>query len=136
MSVGAQQIDPFAQAQSLVAPPSAAATPGPAMPGTATSAPAAPVAGESWKAEAGGMALIEALALASRTAADLTGRAVDAVVNSELNAHGGWTIDIDVLEAKAKMGTNDLLCCYRIGFGPDGSLVGYSRLRRYHREDG
>ena len=132
MSPGAQQIDPFAEARSLAAPQPAAPQP------AATSAPgaAAPAASESWKAEAGGMALIEALALASRTAEELTGRAVDAVVNSELNAQGGWTIDIDVLEAKAKMGTNDLLCCYRIGFGADGSLVGYSRLRRYHREDG
>jgi hypothetical protein len=130
VSAGAKQIDPFAEAQSLAAPAAAAA------PGPTTTGPATPAAGESWKAEAGGMALIEALALASRTAEELTGRAVDAVVNSELNAHGGWTIDIDVLEAKAKMGTNDLLCCYRIGFGADGSLVGYSRLRRYHREDG
>lgn len=129
MSVGAQQIDPFSEAQSL----SERAT----RPSEPAAAPAAPATtAQRWTQDQGGLVLMEALALAQRVAEQLSGRSVDSVVNSEPNAQGGWNIDIDVLEAKAKMGTNDLLSCFRIGLAPDGSLIGYSRLRRYHREDG
>lgn len=132
MSIGPQPIDPFSEAQSLseraTRPSEPAAAPAPAAASAATA--------HRWTQDQGGLVLMEALALAQRVAEQLSGRSVDSVVNSEPNDQGGWNIDIDVLEAKAKMGTNDLLSCFRIGLAPDGSLIGYSRLRRYHREDG
>lgn len=80
--------------------------------------------------------LIEAMAVARRSVEQLTSLRIDAVARTERTPDGGWTVTIDVVEAKARMGNNDLLCAYEVTLAPDGELTGFGRRHRYLRETG
>jgi hypothetical protein len=82
------------------------------------------------------IALIEAMAVARRSVEQLTSLRIDAVAKTERLPDGGWTVTIDVVEAKARMGNNDLLCAYEVTLAPDGELTGFGRRHRYLRETG
>lgn len=83
-----------------------------------------------------GLSLIDALSVARKSVESLSGRVSDAIAGSARTEDGGWEILVDVIEAKAKMGANDLLSQYRITLSGAGELVGYSRVSRYLREEG
>lgn len=78
--------------------------------------------------------LMRIVALARETVAFFTELAVDQVVSCR-TVEGGWIVEVDVLEAAARMGDNDLLATYRVELDRDGVVTGITRLRRYHRED-
>lgn len=80
--------------------------------------------------------LIEAMAVARRSVEQLTSLRIDAVARTERTPDGGWAVTIDVVEAKARMGNNDLLCAYEVTLAPDGELTGFGRRHRYLRETG
>jgi hypothetical protein len=91
---------------------------------------------ENWAATPDRLTLIEAIGLARRTAAQLTELPVDGIAESGRHADGGWRVLVDVVESAARMGENDLLATHEVILSPEGDLTGFSRLRRYHREDG
>ncbi len=78
--------------------------------------------------------LLEAMANARKIAAEMTGHAVDALSLAE-RVDTGWRLVVDVVEAPARMGNNDLLSAYEIMLAIDGGMEAFRRLRRYHRED-
>lgn len=99
------------------------------------SQPAAPAS--DWAGEARRpITLIEAMGVARRSVEELTDLRIDAVARTERTAEGGWSVTIDVVEAKARMGNNDLLCAYEVTLAPDGELTGFGRRHRYLRETG
>jgi hypothetical protein len=91
---------------------------------------------ESWTEESRApVRLLEAIAIARRTVAMLTELPIDSVAGCERTAGGGWRIVVDAVEAKARMGDDDLLATHEVILAADGELAGFSRLRRYRRED-
>jgi hypothetical protein len=96
-----------------------------------------PNAAADWSAEPRRpITLIEALDIARRSVEKLTSLRIDAVARTERTADGGWTVTVDVVEAKARMGNNDLLCAYAVTLAPDGEMTGFWRRHRYLRETG
>ena len=90
---------------------------------------------EAWAQDrAAPIALVQAMSIARAGAAELSGKPVDSVVSAEA-APDGWRVQVDVVEGPARMGNNDLLATYDLRLAPDGALVGFDRVRRYHRED-
>jgi len=107
------------------------------MSGTETRHAAVAQTPDAWSAErARPIPLIEALALARASVAELTGLPIDGISASEPDGAGGWNVTVEVVEAAARMGENDLLSAFQAHIAHDGSLAGYSRLHRYRREEG
>lgn len=79
------------------------------------------------------MTLIEAIQAAREAAKLLTGLPIDQVVKSS-KWEGGWRIQVDVVESKARIGDNDLLATYEVLLDASGELVGFNRSGRYNRE--
>lgn len=78
--------------------------------------------------------LIEAMSIARRWIALFTEMPVDTVVACVPEA-GGWVVTIDVVEAAARLGDNDLLSTFEMVLSASGEVERYTRLRRYHRDD-
>jgi hypothetical protein len=45
----------------------------------------------------------------------------------------GWTVEVDVVELRRVPDTASLLATYRVTTDASGDVVGYERVRRYHR---
>jgi hypothetical protein len=78
---------------------------------------------------------LTAAAVASRAAGqllDLTGRAPEGVTGLS-RTDDGWTVQVEVLEARRIPDTTDLLALYDVEVDTDGEMVGYRRVRRYVR---
>ncbi|MEM6826244.1 MAG: gas vesicle protein GvpO [Pseudomonadota bacterium] len=84
--------------------------------------------------EALGMA--EAVDHARAAITTLTSSELDAVSLAEEIDDHSWRVELDVVESAARLGDNDLLCAYEVRIAPNGKLLGFRRLRRYHRESG
>jgi len=80
--------------------------------------------------------LLDAIAIARKTAADLTGHPVDGIAASGRHGEGGWRVVVDVIESPARMGENDLLSSHEVLLTGAGEVIGFSRVSRHHREDG
>ena len=80
------------------------------------------------------LALPEVVALARDNLALFTDMPVDQVVSCTRTGDD-WRIEIDVVEAAARLGDNDLLATYAITLSSEGAVQGIERLRRYTRED-
>ncbi len=63
---------------------------------------------------------------------ELTGRESEGVTGLS-RTDDGWTVQIEVLEARRIPDTTDLLALYDVDVDADGDLVGYRRVRRYVR---
>lgn len=79
--------------------------------------------------------MLEAIAAAKSAVGTMTGHAIDSIVECARQDEVGWSVSVDVIESHARMGDNDLLATYQVEIGANGELAGFSRLRRYHRED-
>lgn len=75
-----------------------------------------------------------AMELARDTAALFTELKVDAIVSCERTAEG-WRAVVDVVEAPARLGDNDLLASYEVILEPGGECERFARIDRYHRSD-
>jgi hypothetical protein len=74
---------------------------------------------------------------AARRAMQATGHPdIDGVAACEIDADGAWRVEVEVIEAPACMGDNDLLAAYDVRVGDAGDVRGFRRLRRYFRENG
>lgn len=65
---------------------------------------------------------------------DLTEQPFDAIARCEAR-DGGWRLEIEVIESRARMGDDDLLTAYALDLSADGELLGYRRLGRRRRFD-
>lgn len=83
---------------------------------------------------AASLTLVEAMSLARRSVALFTEQKIDNVATCE-RAEGGWRVVVDVVEAAARMGDNDLIASYEVVIGADGEVSRYARVARYHRDD-
>ncbi len=82
----------------------------------------------------GSLSMMEAAHKAREAAAALSGASVDSVASCE-RRESTWVATVDVLETKARLDNNDLLSTYRIQLDGDGEIAGFSRLRRYYRNE-
>lgn len=78
--------------------------------------------------------LVQAMSLARRSVALFTELEVDSVASCELS-DGEWRVVVDVVEAKARMGDNDLIASYEVSIGGSGEVTRYVRVGRYRREE-
>jgi hypothetical protein len=91
----------------------------------------------AWERETTGpVALIEAIAIARRCTAEMTGLPIDGISASGRHGDGGWRIVVEVIESPARLGDNDLISMHEVLLTDQGELTGFSRVGRYHREDG
>lgn len=63
---------------------------------------------------------------------ELTGRAAEGVTALE-RTDEGWRVEIELIETRRIPDTADILAVYDVKVDSDGTLVGYSRKRRYVR---
>jgi hypothetical protein len=82
------------------------------------------------------VALVEAIAIARRCTEDLTSLPVDGISASGRHGENGWRVVVEVIESPARLGDNDLISKHEVLLSGDGELTGFSRIGRYHREDG
>lgn len=59
---------------------------------------------------------------------------VDAIVSCE-RVDEGWRAVVDVVEAPARLGDNDLLVSYEVILDQYGECERFARIARYHRSD-
>jgi hypothetical protein len=71
-------------------------------------------------------------ARAAQQLLELTGREVEGVTGLS-KADDGWTVQVEVLEAKRIPDTTDVLALYEVEVDGDAELTGYHRVRRYVR---
>jgi len=64
--------------------------------------------------------------------AELIGRPVEQVLAMERDDEG-WQVTVQVVELERIPNSTDVLGCYRVDVDSEGEVVGYRRLRRYHR---
>jgi len=81
-----------------------------------------------------GAGLFEIVAAARRAVAFMTDLPVDQVVACAPE-EAGWRVVLDVIEAPARLGDNDLLATYELGLDASGELRRIDRIARYHREE-
>ena len=96
------------------------------------------MAGTEFRSErtGGALGLAEAVGHARTALSSLTSAQLDAVSLAEEIDDHCWRVELEVVESAARIGDNDLLCAYEIRIAPNGSVLGFRRLRRYHRESG
>jgi len=64
----------------------------------------------------------------------LLGRPIESVLGFEHSEDdGNWHVTVQVLELSRVPPTTDVLGAYAVTLDSDGEVVGYRRLRRYHR---
>lgn len=76
-----------------------------------------------------------AIARAREEIATLTQMPIDAVTRTERGPDGGWVIAIDLIEAAARLGDNDLIATYELEFDASGETIRMERTARYKREE-
>jgi len=91
----------------------------------------------AWSTDAiGPVTLIEAIAIARRCTAEMTGLPIDGISASGRHGDGDWRIVVEVIESPARLGDNDLISMHEVLLTEQGELTGFSRVGRYHREEG
>lgn len=85
-------------------------------------------------AEPATLDVLSAAKIAKTLIAELTSQEIDAVSKVERRPDG-WTVEIDVVESRARIGDDDLLTAYAVELDPSGAFEAYRRLRRRRRFD-
>jgi hypothetical protein len=78
--------------------------------------------------------LRDAMSHARAAVALFTELCVDAVASCERDGEG-WRVVVDVVEAPARIGDNDMLASFEVLLDAYGECERYSRIGRYHRTD-
>ena len=81
------------------------------------------------------LSLVEAMSLARRSVALFTELKIDQVATIEQAEAGGWRVVVDVVEAAARMGDNELVASYEVIISGEGEVSRYARIARYHSDD-
>jgi hypothetical protein len=79
------------------------------------------------------MSAREAISRVRRELPELLGRPIESVLGVERDDDGGWKVKVQVVELSRIPSTTDVLGAYSVTLDKSGELVGYSRSRRYHR---
>lgn len=58
---------------------------------------------------------------------------VDQIVSCK-RSDADWLVEIDLIEASARLGDNDMIATYAMTISATGDVLGIERLRRYMRE--
>ena len=80
------------------------------------------------------LALPAIVALARDNLGLFTDMPVDQVVSCT-RLGDDWRVEIDVIEATARLGDNDLLATFGLTLSSSGDVLAIERVRRYGRED-
>ncbi len=76
----------------------------------------------------------EAIKQVRRELPQLLGRPIESVLGVERdNDEDGWKVTVAVVELSRIPSTTDVLGAYSVTLDRSGELIGYSRNRRYHR---
>lgn len=64
---------------------------------------------------------------------ELLGRPLESVLAVERNGDEGWHVTVQVIELERIPRSTDVLGAYEVALDAQGELVGYRRVRRFHR---
>jgi hypothetical protein len=81
----------------------------------------------------GSVSAREAIDRVRRELPELLGRPIESVLGVEREEDGNWKVTVQVVELSRIPSSTDVLGAYSVTLDPDGELVGYTRRRRYHR---
>ncbi|MEL6998755.1 MAG: gas vesicle protein GvpO [Paracoccaceae bacterium] len=76
----------------------------------------------------------QVIAIARDNVALFADMQVDQIVSCKRSGED-WQVEVDLIEARARLGDNDLIATFSMTVSPDGSVLGIERLRRYTRDD-
>lgn len=75
----------------------------------------------------------EVVARVRRELPEMLGRPIEAVLGFERAEDDGWQVTVSVVELSRIPHTTDVLGAYAVSTDDDGEVMGYRRVRRYHR---
>jgi hypothetical protein len=81
----------------------------------------------------GSLSASEAIKRVRRELPQLLGRPIESVLGVQRDEEKGWKVTVQVVELSRIPSTTDVLGAYAVTLDQDGELVGYSRNRRYNR---
>lgn len=81
------------------------------------------------------VSMLDAIKNARSMLDEMTSLPIDSLVSCLKSENGQWAIVLDVIEAPARMGDNDLLSSYEINLDAQAAPISFMRIKRYHRED-
>jgi hypothetical protein len=81
----------------------------------------------------GSLSASEAIKRVRRELPQLLGRPIESVLGVQHDEDDGWKVTVQVVELSRIPSTTDVLGAYAVTLDRSGELVGYSRSRRYHR---
>jgi len=81
----------------------------------------------------GSLSATEAIKRVRRELPQLLGRPIESVLGVQRDEDEGWKVTVAVVELSRIPSTTDVLGAYAVTLDHSGELVGYSRNRRYHR---
>ncbi|MEO0820316.1 MAG: gas vesicle protein GvpO [Pseudomonadota bacterium] len=76
-----------------------------------------------------------AVIAAAEAAVSLFTRAPLDQISSCTASDSGWTVRVDVVETRARIGNNDLLASYELSLDHEGNARAFSRVGKSYRED-
>lgn len=76
--------------------------------------------------------IVDATRAAKQVIAEMTEQAIDSVARCE-RSDTGWTVEIDVIESRARLDNDDLLTSYLVELSADGQVLSYRRAGRRRR---
>jgi hypothetical protein len=75
----------------------------------------------------------DAIASVRRELPQLLGKPIESVLGVERDEDSAWRVTVQVVELSRIPNTTDVLGAYAVTLDRDGDLTGYSRKRRYYR---
>jgi Gas vesicle synthesis protein GvpO len=81
----------------------------------------------------GSLSASEAIKRVRRELPQLLGRPIESVLGVERGEDEEWKVTVAVVELSRIPSTTDVLGAYAVTLDHSGELIGYSRSRRYHR---
>ncbi|MBV9309600.1 MAG: gas vesicle protein [Solirubrobacterales bacterium] len=75
----------------------------------------------------------DAIGRVRRDFPQLLGRPIEQVLGLERDGDDGWKVTVQVVELSRIPPTTDVLGTYAVTLDRDGEVVGYTRRRRFHR---
>jgi Gas vesicle synthesis protein GvpO len=81
----------------------------------------------------GSLSASEAIKRVRRELPQLLGRPIESVLGVQRDEDDGWKVTVQVVELSRIPTTTDVLGSYAVTLDRSGELIGYSRSRRYHR---
>ncbi|MEN0087976.1 MAG: gas vesicle protein GvpO [Pseudomonadota bacterium] len=78
------------------------------------------------------MNTLQATQTARETLATILGVTVETIASCRKH-DAGWTVELEVVETKARLADNDMIAIYKVALDTDGDVTEYVRTERYVR---